>query len=535
MTIEITLKNYRCFPDSIPARFQLSPGFTAFVGANNSGKTSLLRFLYEFRELFHWMSLPSPQLLQALKNTPTSFSFPGTVTDPLEVFHKENNRDLEIHLALDVTDAKVGLPPLVSRFEITVRRGSNEFTCRLVRINGPLDPTKGEIAYRGPENHLLIRGSETLADLTRLFEAFGILKRTLYVGAFRNAINIGAKQDYYDIHVGQAFIEAWKNFKSGSRTTLNEAAYRVQKDIQHIFGLSDLEINPGPNDQTLQLFLNERSFKLSEVGSGMAQFILVLANAAMKEPTYILLDEPELGLHPSLQLDFLTTLASYAPSGGVLFATHNIGLARASAERVYTLRKRSEFESQISPLESLPRLSEFLGELSFGGYKEIGFDKVLLVEGPTDVVTVQQLLRRYNKDHKVVLLPLGGNSMINGSGATETQLQELLRISGNIAALVDSEKATLDQTLGADREAFLEVCRKVGVHCTVLKRRAIENYWTERVVKKIMGPKYRHLDLYESLNDTSPQWAKADNWRMAREMTKEELEETDLGQFLIHI
>jgi hypothetical protein len=36
MDVEITLKNYRCFPDSKPVRFVMREGFTAFLGVNNA-------------------------------------------------------------------------------------------------------------------------------------------------------------------------------------------------------------------------------------------------------------------------------------------------------------------------------------------------------------------------------------------------------------------------------------------------------------------------------------------------------------------
>ena len=52
MHAELTIKNYRCFPDAKPARLILKSGFTAVVGPNNSGKSSLLRFFYELRGLF---------------------------------------------------------------------------------------------------------------------------------------------------------------------------------------------------------------------------------------------------------------------------------------------------------------------------------------------------------------------------------------------------------------------------------------------------------------------------------------------------
>jgi energy-coupling factor transporter ATP-binding protein EcfA2 len=278
--------------------------------------------------------------------------------------------------------------------------------------------------------------------------------------------------------------------------------------------------------------LNGKSFGLSELGAGLAHFIVVLANVATKKPTYILIDEPELGLHPSLQLDFLTTLASYAPEGGVFFATHSIGLARAAAQQVLAVDKHSTFESRIRPLEAMPRLSEFLGELSFGGYREIGFDTVLLVEGPTDVLAIQQLLRLYSKDHRVLLIHMGGNSLINGSQATEIQLQEVKRIAERAFALIDSEKDGPNDPLPQNRREFVEVCAKTGVECRVLERRATESYWTDRAVQTRKGPGGHALAPFENLKSSPHAWAKSDNWLIAREMTKEEVDQTDLGELM---
>jgi len=70
MDAELTIKNYRCFPDSRPARIVVRDGFTAFLGVNNSGKSSLLRFFYEFRRLFHSLSEIQRHLVVALRENP---------------------------------------------------------------------------------------------------------------------------------------------------------------------------------------------------------------------------------------------------------------------------------------------------------------------------------------------------------------------------------------------------------------------------------------------------------------------------------
>lgn len=213
-----------------------------------------------------------------------------------------------------------------------------------------------------------------------------------------------------------------------------------------------------------------------------------------------------------------------------MFATHSYGLARARAQSVYTLRADPDAGSEVRPLESTPRLAEMLGELSYSAYRELGFEKILLVEGVTEVLAVQQFLRMYEKDHKIVVLPMGGNSLINGD--RQMELEEVKRITPNVHALIDSERDAAGSSLAKDRQDFVNVCRTIGIDCHVLDRRATENYLTEEAVKKIMSEKYHALRPYEQLKDANPCWSRNDNWRIARMMDKPDLDGTDLGTFL---
>ena len=528
MNIELTIKNYRCFPDSNPAHISLRKGITALIGVNNSGKSSLLRFFFEFRELFSYLSKPEGRFVAALQSQPQTFQLASSVLDPAEVFSKSNNRNIEIEFILNAAQppaVQSGLP-IPDRVVLRIyKEPSIRYQVDLY-VRGQMVGRNSGANLQGKKLNL---GGGSVVDLEHFCNVFKVLSNTLYIGPFRNAINIGSNADYFDIAIGQAFIRAWRQYKTGHVVKDNEAAIKVSEDIRRIFGFDRLEIDASADEQTLQIFINDKSYKLPQVGSGLAQFILVLVNAATKQPSYILIDEPELNLHPSLQLDFLTTLASYS-NEGILFGTHSIGLARSSADRVYSLHKIAEGESAVRILEATPRFSEFLGELSFSGYRELGFDKILLVEGRTDVKTVQQFLRRYSKDHKIVLLPLGGASLINDKA--ELQLEEIKRITQNVFALIDSERSAPNAALSPAREAFVAACKAAGVKYHVLERRAIENYLTDSAVKIIKGNKYSARGPYQKLEDVSPAWAKEENWRIAREMNKEELAGTDLGKFL---
>lgn len=526
MKIKITLKNYRCFSDSNPARFSLQKDFTSFVGVNNSGKSSLLKFFYEFRNLFQHLSHLGV-LLSVLRGEDSYFDLAPSIKDTDEVFCNANNRDLNMQIDF-IDTAHTGEQdaiPIPDRIDITIKRGTTTWLAKLYVADEQLN-TEQKLEIR---DNILYVEDDPKADLTDIGQVFENLAEVFYIGPFRNALNVVSDKDYFDIKVGRDFIKSWRDFKTGNTRKHNETAIRLTKDIKNIFGFDDLEINPSADDETIQVSINEKSYKLQELGSGITQFFLVLANAATKRPSYIFIDEPELNLHPSLQLDFLTTLGSYAREG-IVFATHSIGLARASSDRIYSVRMNNEGKSEVAEFEAIPYLSELLGELSFSGYRELGFDKILLVEGTTDVKTIQQFLRLYRKDHQIVLLPLGGGSLINGS--SEVELGEIKRISENVFALIDSERASLEAPLDPDREEFVETCEKVGITCHVLDRRATENYFTDEAVKNIKGSEYRALEPYQLLKDISHSWSKTENWRIARATTLEDLNETDLGEFL---
>jgi hypothetical protein len=521
----IELRNYRAF-DNRPASWRLRDGFVAFVGVNNAGKSSLLRFLHEARAAFD--VLKNRQRVEAhemLRGQPQHVPF-QSVADVQEVFCNRTNQDATATISLESPppNRSVGMEPSAIRF----------------RWHRPDARVSVEVDWNGVPGKLVAWPSASTLeievsnrrgklDITRYQEALDALRESIYLGPFRNAVNLGGSDSYYDLAIGEKFIETWDQYKTGHNRALNRAAIAVERELQRIFDLRSLEINAAPRNATLQVIADDEPYQLQEHGAGLAQFIVVMALVATRRPTYILIDEPELNLHPSLQLDFLTTLARYC-TRGVAFATHSIGLARAVAEDVYSVRRLDDGGREVRPLEATRDFVQFLGELSLSGYAELGFTQVLLVEGTTEVPTLQRWLRLLGIEHEVVLVPLGGSSLINASSGPS--LVEMRRITPNVSVLIDSERATEGAPLAPDRQAFADECERIGFHVHVLERRALENYFTDAAVQAVKGPKHRALSPYESLSQTQPGWAKSEHWRIAAEMRSDDLEGTDLWAFL---
>jgi ABC-type cobalamin/Fe3+-siderophores transport system ATPase subunit len=527
MKIDITLRNYRAFDDAHPARWTLDDGFRAFVGVNNSGKSSLLRFFYEVRSSFQiLLNLTHGPNQNALKGLGNTVGF-GGVADHSEVFCNRNNRDMTAEISVAPDEPRAPDEPETITFSWRRRDAACVIT---FTIDGNRGLSATSFVQRGDDAlpSVMVNGVSTVVNLSRYEEALRDLTHSIYVGAFRNAINVGGTAGYYDLNIGEQFITQWDGYKRGFNRENNRHAIAIEKELASIFGFTNLEINAAAGFPTLQVIVDDEPYQLPELGAGLAQFIITLASVAFRRPPWLLIDEPEQNLHPSLQLDFLTTLAKYT-TRGVVFATHSIGLARSVGEEIYSVRRLPDHGRDVRRLEATVNLVEFLGELSFSGYQELGFRSILLVEGTTDVPTVQRWLRLYGIEHDIVILQLGGSSMINGnSGAA---LSELRRIHSDIAVLIDSERAAHGDPLCKDRADFEALCQSLGFNIRVLARRATENYLTDAAVKAVKGPNYGALPPFDALKDSPMPWGKNENWRIAAEMSKDDLAGTDLGAF----
>ena len=524
--VKVTLRNYRCFADEHPATVLIGPGFTAFVGQNNAGKSSLLKLFYELRALWGYLG-NNGNFRELIAGNRQGCSLQG-VFDQKEIFCLTNDRPIQIQLDWSIPIEQQA-PFQISRVILTRDRKTSDWSMKAYYGSDHKDTQQILTQHQWAVSPAGVSSSLTGATLLdcSLLWAFGAsMSRSFYIGPFRNAINEGGT-NYFDIAVGTAFVSLLDTWKAGDNKTQRLAIQRVQDDIRHIFEFRKLEINASTSGKTINLDVDDFPYKLHEMGAGLSQFIIVLSNVMINRPPVILIDEPELNLHPALQIDFLTALGSYG-GAAVVFATHSIGLARAVAERIFTFQRKAG-RVTVTPFEQTPNYAEFLGEMSFSSFKEMGCERVLLVEGVHDVTTAHQFLRKLNLDHKVVVLPLGGDGLARGG--VDAELAEIKRLTDKVSVLVDSERESEDGPPKKERTAFLDACQRLEFDTCITKRRAIENYFSDRAVKAVHGDKYSALKPFERLKDSALPWGKGENWRIAREMSFEDIKNTDVGQF----
>jgi predicted ATPase len=519
----VTIKNYRCFEDTIPAiiRFRES-SFKAFVGKNNAGKSTLLRFFYEFRHVFDALA-NNPDTLIASTAPGRALHFQANgFEDHNELFFNGNRRDLTFDIQLEIASPGAGT---IVGVRVTIPRASpGSFIASYTSTGGAIQ----RLQHLGGWNFQANFADRSVPlEVKQLVEVCSALKSCMYIGAFRNAIS-EAQAAYYDISIGSQFIAAWNSWKTGGARALNEVMQDVTDDIASMFGYSRLEINmASSNSPTLQVIADGKPYRLRELGGGLAQFLVVLANVAMKKPQILCIDEPELNLHPSLQHTFLTSLGLYVDY--IVFTTHSVGLARSAAEDIFTCQKIYG-KTVIRAFEELQSPAEFLGEMSFSAFNDLGATGVLWVEGVTELKTIQQVLRKLNKEQEIVLLPLGGRQLITKERGQ--QLAEAMRLSNKVSVLVDSERTEKDGPLSNNRQAFVDECKALGMKIHVTSKRATENYFTQVAISAALGGSQTQLHDFDSLEGHANGWNKTVNWKIAREMSKRDWLATDVGEFL---
>jgi len=522
--MKIIVKNYRSFTSDKPLKLEINDGVTALVGPNNSGKSFVLKFFFEARDLFR--TLANINIVTDRVKFQVNFS---GVEAMKEVFSRFNSDDMEIEFILH----KVSLLVKIMRLDGSAQIEKTCFNGQCVDDQRKIAGLLVDLGLSRDGNKIIDPlTKEVILDLVGFKNFFNNLERSIYFPAFRNAINAGSRESFYDIAVGEAFVSSWHDFETNRRDhSIREKAIQVENDLREIFDYKTFNIRAAPEQNEIMVNINGKSYRLSELGSGITQFILVFVNAAIKEPSFILIDEPELNLHPKLQIDFINRLLKYA-GNGIIFATHSLGLAHSVAERIYSVSKNNEdLPSIIKPFDKTPKFTEFLGELNFSSFPILGFKKVLLVEGPTDLKVFSIFLHKKNKYKDFLIWPLGGSSMINASAAKD--LVELKRLGKDIKVYcwIDSEKKSESSEISLSRKKFKEECKKIGFPVTISKRRSIENYFTLESIQKI-NPKITKLEPYD---ERPLEWDKGSNWRIAQEIKIDDIKDTDLYKFLDEI
>jgi len=357
---KFTIKNFRCFSNqetlkiAQPIEGKIGSGITYIVGANNSGKTTLIEGIW----------IKNQHKIKASEKL-------GHGKPEFCLYDNENTLKRKVHLIRDESYTLVAEPDLVNNdelFEIISSRRHWESSAN--SIGSTKDVLKSTITGATP------RGLQQFSTASILMK-------------------IEADQSRYDdfIKLVQKVIPEFTKWA---------VAYEDHEYIEYISG-------------------DDIRHKTDYLGDGVISIIRILAHLFEDSTSGLIIDEPELSLHPYAQKRLIQLIAEYSQKRQIIISTHSPYFVSweyikngAILNRVV---KKSDTKSKIFTIDNFEKYSRLIGGSNWQQpflmdivSKEIFFqDNILFVEGQEDV----GLLQSYLKDKDINFFGYGVRGYTN--------------------------------------------------------------------------------------------------------------------------
>lgn len=514
MIIEnVTLKNYKRISNINEPTFSCNPDLNVLVGANNSGKTSIIQAIATVLQC-----LPDNQLdwQRSLSYTLNSL---GTIQLELQVklSKKEWSDLIQIRASVDenakllfkeeIISSLPNIPVMISssivlnnipnftlhpEFSLIIDGSYFPTFPHLNSINWLVPRVQSVLDHSSTANYQALFGKPIYFDSTSSIEKQEqFISRNQLKGSTKGSANIRAKLYY---------------LKQDSPEQYNY----IQKELLDIFPELDtidviLDEDNGvfqfTLSETMQFNGNTRNVKydVSDVGLGMQEFLVIASTVLFHEPSVVLMDEPDAHMHPSLVKQFVELLRKLSDRTQFFLTTHSIPLIEAvDAEHIYLVEYNRETKgSLVRNLEHKDKIIEVAESIGFEipqFLRTISPKAYVFIEGSSDKDLLLSFAQkgRYSEmvnGSSIQFIPMGGK----GNRFKIAQLIETLDgqfFDKPILVLLDR-----DETDEKEIEKLRVKFKANADRLVYLQKRQIENYLIDsQALCRLIVQKSKYID-----------------------------------------
>lgn len=288
-----------------------------------------------------------------------------------------------------------------------------------------------------------------------------------------------------------------------------------------------------PNELYVQLPTGD-VIKFSDLSSGEKEVFYILAFILRQDVSsaVVVVDEPELHLHPELARRLVSLLQTVRPHNQVWLATHNGEVIdEAGRDRVIYVSRHPETQQSVIITGGDDEATQQLFRELFGYSGYLGITgAVAFLEG-TDGSADRRAFTQMFPGQSIRFVPTGSYGSLS-------------RINSAVLALLSNGFGYMDFYLIRDRDYLTDdvveahVARAAG-RLHVLKRNQIENYLIElEAIRLLLEQSYAHRISVEELRDCCIGIAREQSTRVLRDMISSRLnmrlmpQDFSLGRFM---
>jgi len=286
---------------------------------------------------------------------------------------------------------------------------------------------------------------------------------------------------------GLAILYALKYYSNKSQRGFQKNDYQgIINDIGRFFPeieqvISDLT---DENVPTLTYYEYGRELDVIYAGAGLKHFVDIYVKAVLSQASVVLIDEPEMGLHPSLQRELLAHFLKLNKEKGMQFfiATHSpVFLSDPEKAASFVIQnKKGERSAEHVPVELLHTI---WGDLGVRPGDLLQNDIVVLVEGQSDVIFFEHVLKELYRDEfkniAIAVVQYGGDAAAGINDGT-ISVENLVPGRGFRLWIRDRDSSP-NKSPSPKSKKFKAALERYGENCYIFKRRELEFYFPERV------------------------------------------------------
>ena len=227
---------------------------------------------------------------------------------------------------------------------------------------------------------------------------------------------------------------------------------------------------------------NPKKLDILYAGSGIRQFLDILVKVTISKADVLLLDEPEVGMHPDLQRDFMRYLIqlSKAKNMQIFMATHSPVILNYTEDFTYFRVLNNSGKRLTRRIASNDTIETALGDLGIRPSDFFGSDICIMVEGPTDVIFWECVLELYRdelQDIVVNIVQFNGKSA-HGLINEKLKINNIIPFRKNLLWIHDKDSG-IGESPNKENINFCQKIEECGYQCHILKKRELEFYFPE--------------------------------------------------------